>query len=376
MSSGRIRLRVFSLLSVTAAFALLTFEVPTSLAESRTGDVYALTNQSSGNSVVVFHHDGDGMLTPAGSFATGGNGTGSGLGSQGAVVLSDDSRLLLAVNAGSNSISAFGVSGDQLILLNTVSSRGIRPISVSVRHNLVYVLNAGGPPNISGFTISPSTNELVPLAGSARVLPGGAGADPAQVSFSPDGSVLVVTEKGTNLLDTFTLNDNGIPQPGVSFHSSGMTPFGFAFGHDNVAIVSDAFGGASGGSALSSYEVDDNGNLILVTGALGDTQTAACWVVVPQDGRFAYTSNTGSGTISSYVVSHGGSLALLNPVAASTGSGSAPTDMAVSENSRFLYVLSSGKGTISGFRVLADGSLMPVSSAIGLPAAAVGLAAR
>ena len=376
MSSGSSQLKVFRLVSAAAVLALLMSLPQTGLAEGPTGDVYVSTNQLTGNSVLVFHRDAAGMLTFAGSFASGGNGAGTGLGSQGAVVLSDDNRLLFAVNAGSNSISVFGVSGDQLTLLNTVSSGGTLPVSLTVQHNLVYVLNAGGTPNISGFAISPSTNQLVPLAGSTQALPGGAGAGPAQVSFSPDGSVLVVTEKGTNLIDTFTLNDNGIAQPGVSFASNGTTPFGFAFGHDNVAIVSDATGGPAGTSALSSYAVEESGNLVVVTPALGDTQTAACWVVVHQNGRFAYTSNTGSGTISSYAISDGGSLALLNAVAASTGTGSSPTDMALSDNSRFLYVLNSGNGTISGFRAQADGSLTPVTSATGLPAGAAGIAAR
>ena len=98
--------------------------------------------------------------------------------------------------------------------------------------------------------------------------------------------------------------------------------------------------------------------------------------MVPRNGRFAYTSNTGSGTVSSYTVSHGGNPALLNAVAASMGSGSAPTDMAFTDNSRFLYVLNSGNGTISGFRVQASGSLTPVTRAAGLPAGAGGIAAR
>src|SRR5262249_52282137 len=143
MSSGRFHISLFGLLSAVAV-ALLTFNIPTSLAEGRTGAVYVLTNQISGNSVMVFHRDATGILTPAASFVTGGAGTGSGLGSQGAVQLSEDSRLLFAVNAGSNSISVFGVSGDQLTLLNTVSSGGVHPVSISSRHNLVYVLNAGG----------------------------------------------------------------------------------------------------------------------------------------------------------------------------------------------------------------------------------------
>lgn len=248
------------------------------------------------------------------------------------------------------------------------------PVSVTVRHDLVYVLNASGTPNVSGFIIDSETNRLAPLAGSTRNLPDGGAAAPAEVSFAPDGSVLVLTEKATNRVDTFTLDD-GLAQPSVSFHSNGITPFGFAFAYDDVAVVSDADTGA-GTSAVSSYEVDEDGQLAVVTPALGDTQTAACWVTVPRNGRFAYTSNTGSGTISSYRVSEDGHLALLSVVAASTGTGSIPVDMALSDNSRFLYVREAGNGVVAGFRIGADGSLTAVGSASGVPAGAQGIAAR
>ncbi len=240
-----------------------------------------------------------------------------------------------------------------------------------VRGDLLYVLNAGGTPNISGFTIESPTNRLVPLAGSTRNLPGGVAANPAQVSFSPDDSSLVVTEKGTNLIDTFAVQDDGVVGPGVSFPSSGITPFGSAFGHDNAVIVSDA-----GSGAVSSYTVDEEGNLDLVTPALSDTQAAPCWIVVPRNGRFAYTANAGSGTISSYTVGENGSLALLDVAAGSVAHGSAPTDMALSNNNRFLYVRDGGNGAISGFRLNADGGLTPVSTIGGLPAGTQGIAAR
>ncbi len=361
-------------LSAAAVLALLVFVSQPGFAEGRSGNVYVPTNQSSGNSIMVFHRDAAGALTFVDSVASGGVGAGTGadpLASQGAVVLSRDNRLLFAVNAGSNSISVFAVSGDRLDLLDTVASGGTLPVSLTVRGDLLYVLNAGGASNISGFTIESPTNRLVPLAGSTQDLPGGAGANPAQVSFSPDDSVLIVTEKGTNSIDTFALEDNGVARPGLSFPSSGNTPFGFAFGHDNAVIVSDA-----GSGAVSSYTVDEEGNLDLVTPALSDTQAAPCWVVVPQNGRFAYTANAGSGTISSYTVGENGNLALLDVAAASVAHGSAPTDMALSNNSRFLYVRNGGNGTVSGFRLNADGSLTPVSTIGGLPAGTQGIAAR
>jgi len=368
------------LLSAVSVFGLLTICAQAGQADSRAGDVYVMTNQTSGNSVIVFHRDAAGVLTSVGSFATGGNGAGSGadpLGSQGALVLSDDQRLLFGVNAGSNSVFVFAVSGDQLRLLDVVPSSGIMPISVTVRHHLVYVLNAGGTPNISGFEIDSETNRLIPLADSTRSLPGGVAAAPAQVSFTPDGSVLVVTEKGTNHIDTFVVDDE-VPSSGVSFPSSGATPFGFAFAHDDIAIVSDAAGGAPGASAVSSYKIDEDNEdatLALITPALADTQTAACWLVTSKNGRFAYTANTGSGTISSYVVSEGGRLSLLRTVAGSTGNGSIPTDMAVSGNGRFLYVRN-GNGTVSGFRIESDGSLTLITTVPGVPDGAQGIAAR
>ncbi len=369
-------------------------------ARAETGDVYVLTNQSAGNSIMVFHRDAKGVLTKVGDpVATGGIGNGSGqlltpadiapLGSQNSLVLSGDGRLLFAVNAGSNTVSVFAASGDQLTLLNTVSSGGICPVSIAVQGDLVYVLNAGGTtPNISGFRIDAATNQLVPLSmqnlPATQNLPGGANAFPAQVSFSPDGSVLVVTEKGTNLVDTFVV-DHGLAQPGVSFPSNGTTPFGLAFGPHDVAIVSDAngppptVGPPFGPSALTSYRLTDDGSLTVVTPELSDTQLLACWVNVPTNGNFAYTSNTGSGTISSYTVSSRGNLTLLNPTAATiNGGASAPIDMAFSNNSRFLYVNDGVSGAIVGFRVGSDGSLtqVTVTSVNGVPIGSEGIAAR
>ncbi|HXH49568.1 MAG TPA: beta-propeller fold lactonase family protein [Terriglobia bacterium] len=378
MSCAKSRRTPIHFLFAVNVLALLLFMPQSSQAVGRSGNVYVPTNQTTGNSILVFHRDPAGVLTFAASFPTGGIGAGTGadpLASQGAVVLSGDNRLLFAVNAGSNSVSTFAISGDRLTLLGAVPSGGSFPVSLTVRDNLVYVLNASGTPNISGFTIQPATNLLIPLPGSIQNLPGGATAGPAQVGFSPDGSVLVVTEKSTNLIDTFVVDQNGVTQPGTFFSSSGTTPFGFDFGHDNVAIVSNV-GSGPAASSLSSYTVGENGNLNVVTSALGDTQTAACWVVVPRNGHFAYTANSGSGTISSYAVAEDGSPELLKVVAASTAGGAVPIDMALSDNSRFLYVRNGGNGTISGFRIEADGSLTSIATISGVPPGAQGIASR
>src|SRR5205823_4298169 len=105
------------------------------------------------------------------------------------------------------------------------------------------------------------------------------------------------------------LDKNGAAQPGTPFHSRRPEPFGFAFAPNHVAVVSDAVNGKPGAAALSSYDVR-KGNLKVVTAAAGDTQTAACWVAVTDDGAYAYAVNTASGTISSYSISVGGKLSL------------------------------------------------------------------
>src|SRR2546428_10557329 len=105
-----------------------------------------------GNAVAIFQRSAAGTLTAAGTVATGGTGTGSSLGSQGALALSDDGRWLFTVNAGSNDISAFRVSPAGLSLTDRHSSGGTKPISLTVHDNIVYVLNGGGSGKGSGVS--------------------------------------------------------------------------------------------------------------------------------------------------------------------------------------------------------------------------------
>ncbi len=253
--------------------------------------VYTLTNQVAGNAVAVFDRAADGTLTAAGTIATGGTGTGGGLGSQGAVALSDDGRRLFALNAGSNDVSVFSVGPAGLSLASRTASGGTLPISLTVHGNVLYVLNAGGDGNISGFTVG-ATGGLTPIPGSTQPL-SGTNVGPAQVSFSPDGRRLVVTEKNTNLLDVYAVDANGAAGARTSFTSAGGTPFGFAFGLRDLLLVSEA---AAPGSA-SSYILGRGGDLQVVSGAVLTHQGAPCWAVVTNDRRFGFTAN-GSGSVS------------------------------------------------------------------------------
>ena len=326
------------------------------------GALYSITNATTGNGVAYWARSSSGALTHVATYATGGVGTGAGLGSQGAVALDGD--VLFAVNAGSDSISEFAVKHDGLKLRSVFAANGVRPISLTVHKNLLYVLNAGSS-SITGFKVD-GKGRVEPLADSTQQL---LGTNPAQVSFSPDGSSLVVTEKGSQTIDTFAVSKGGRAQAGVSSPSVGATPFGFAFDPSGRLFVSEAAGSAS------SYSVDAAGAHV-ITGAALTHQGAPCWLVVTPNGRFAYTANAAAGTVSGFAIAGDGSIALLDPsgASASLGAGSHPLDESVSADGRYLYVLVDGRHTVAGYRINADGSLTLVGETGALPAGAVGLA--
>jgi 6-phosphogluconolactonase (cycloisomerase 2 family) len=333
------------------------------------GAVYTSTNDPAGNRVLAFRRAADGTLTPAGSFSTGGTGTGAVLGSQGALVLTEDHRVLYVVNAGSNDISSFAIRPDGLTLLGRVPSGGVRPTSLTVARDLLYVLNAGGTGNITGFT-GARHGDLAPLAGSTRPLSGDA-TNPAQVQFTPDGRVLLVTERATNVIDTYRVGADGRPTGPIVHASAGRTPFGFAVDHRGRAFVSEATD-----SSLSSYDIDRAGELTTLSAAVANGQAAACWAVVTENGRFVYTANAANGTISGYRVASDGTVRLLTPDGRTGVTGANPTDMALSSGSRYLYVLTNAAQAIRAFRVGPNGRLIPATGATGLASGMVGLAAR
>lgn len=363
------RLSRLTLSAVVGAGAVLALTATPVQAHTHRSDggVYVLSNQVNGNAVIAFDRAADGRLTAAGSFRTGGNGTAAGLGSQNAVVLDEGAQHLYAVNAGSDTISSFDVTQHGLRLNSVVPSGGDQPVSIAVRGGLLYVVNAGGDGNISGFAVH--HGHLRPLSHSTRALSGTAGA-PAQVSFTPDGKQLVVTEKATSLIVLYRLGRDGRAGLGAAVPSSGSTPFGFAFTREGRLAVSEA-----GPSAASTYEVRGNG-LRTISASVPNTEAAACWLVVTDDGRYAYTGNGGgSMSISGYRVGRGSSVTLLTADGKTATAAGGVSDLALSRASRFLYTRL-GDGTIGSYRVRPNGELAELTVTPGLPTGAAGIAAR
>lgn len=334
----------------------------------RAGKVFTSTNNAAGNEVLAYGAGPGGALALLARYPTQGLGTSAGLGSQGAVQLSSDGRWLFVVNAGSNSVSTFAVRPVGLVLMSVHDSGGLHPISVSERDGLVYVLNDAGSGNVAGFRNDGGT--LNPLAGSQQPLSAAGGTGPAQVSISPEGDLLVVTEKTTSRIVSYALAADGSAGAPLVTASAGITPFGFAFDRRNRLMVSEA-----SQSTLSTYRF--NGSTpVVISAAVPTTQAAACWAAVTPNGRYAYTGNAGTSSISLFSIDLLGRATLTLAAAASTGSNGGAGDIAIASHGRTLSILAPRTPAIHTFTVGSDGTLSPAASATGLPAGVVGVAAN
>jgi 6-phosphogluconolactonase (cycloisomerase 2 family) len=322
--------------------------------------VFVQTDNLAGNRVVAYRRAGDGALTLAGSYATGGLGgqlAGSQvdhLASQGSLAYDPGRRLLFAVNAGSDTVSVFAVGGDRLALRQVIGSGGAFPVSVAIRGDLVYVLNAEAGGSVHGYRIA--SGRLIPIPGSTRPLGLNPAATPqftntpGQAAFSPDGMQLIVTTKANGSdIDVFGVGANGrlSPRPVVNA-DPGAVPFAITFDPAGHLVIADA-----GTNALSTFALGPDGTVTPLD-TVGTGQSATCWVAA--DGGLLFASNAGSATVSGYASGAGGTLTLLGQTATDPGT----VDAAVTPGGRFLYVQTGGNGVVDEFAVSADGSLAEV----------------
>jgi 6-phosphogluconolactonase (cycloisomerase 2 family) len=338
--------------------------------------VFVQTNELTGNQIAVYDRGHDGRLTRVATYPTGGLGGAAApgtesdrLASQGSLVYDREHRLLIAVNAGSDTVSAFRVHGDRLRLVDVLPSGGQFPASVAVHGDLAYVLNSGGTGIVQGFRVDRHGLTTIPGSARARGLANGDPPDfltaPGQVGFTPDGGKLLVTTKAsTSAIDVFQVGADGLLSPAPVVNPS-ATPVPFAFTFDPAGrLVS----GEAGTSSVTTYTIQPGGTLTAPR-SQSDGQVALCWIV--RVGGFYYVSNTGSNTLSSFSIDSAGRPALVDAVAATTNPG--PIDLASSDG--FLYAQTGTNGTVDEFHINADGSLVLLGTVDDLPPGIEGIAA-
>ena len=385
-------------------------------APAAAGTVYAMTNSLAGNEILAYERAEDGTLSGPLHVETGGIGSGafensdtalivaSADGQSSPVDLGGGDEMVFAVNAGSDTVSAFRVTDGGLELIEQQETGGERPTSLTAKDGLLYVLNSagtgggaglcfGGMPTVTGFTIEDS-GELEPIPDSRRELSGGPMSGCAQVSFTPGGGVLLVSQITANTITAYPVNVDGALGLPVDNEPVGNGPFGYAFDGEGRLLVTENFQAAPGEGAVASYEVGADGILEPIGESVATGETDPCWFVVTPDGRYGFVANFGPsglledlpledrrGTISSFAIGDDGALALLEAQAAQVGVGAA--DLAVAGEGRYLYALNSVEGSVVGFAIGEDGALTLVTAVGGLPTnpvgplpVAMGLAAR
>ena len=324
--------------------------------------VFVQTDDPAGNVVVAYHRAADGTLAQARSYRTGGLGgvlDGSvvdHLASQGSVALDRTHHTLYVVNAGSDSVTVFGVRGDRLTRRDVVASRGSFPVSIAVHRDLVYVLNARNGGDVQGFRATRGT--LVPVRGSHRALGLDASATPefvntpGQVSFSPDGSRLLVTTKANgNSVDVFAVTRHGSLSRSPRVTSlPGTVPFAMSWDAWGRLVLAEA-----GTNTVATFRLGDHGRLHAIAAA-ATGQAATCWIV--RSGQRFYASNAGSATLSGYRVDRRGGLTSLGTTSTDPGT----VDATVTPDGTYLYVQAGGTGQVDAYRVRANGSLTPLGN--------------
>jgi len=356
--------KIFTYKSVALLAALsLAGAVRSDAQETSTtsGAVFVMTNSNTGNESLQFLRNPNGSLVSVGKTPTGGNGTGGTtdpLASQHSLLLTSDSRFLLAVNAASGTISSFAVIGAFLIPTGVVSTGGGFPNAIAQSGNLVYVLNASGNSNVVGFNLENGHLSRIPNA-TGYLTTGLSGG--SSLTFSADGKVLLVSERTTGVIDSFPVNADGALGGATVTSYPGI--FDFTTSPTNGLLIT------VGGPTVTSTSVADNGALKTVDST--PIFAGACWVVVTPKG-FVYGSTGAASIINGYSLSNAGAITAIGTGEAASIPGATILDLAVSSDGLFLFSLNSGNGTIGAWSINQSTGVLTANVGAALPASNAG----
>jgi hypothetical protein len=372
------------------------------------GNIYTQTNETE-NKVINFMQGADGMLsevervmtggmgTAGLSAATGENGVPDSLLSSNSVVTSMDKKYLFTVNAGNNTVSCFAIGGDgRLTLMDTQSTgnalMGKSGTSSTLAYNdadmVLYVGHSFGPDHIKSFKVE---GGKLMLTGEAKNVntPEFPDRVMTQVLLTPDRKFLLAftvfdakpTEAGLTpskgkSVTVFPVMDGGMLGEAMFREAGGVAPFAAAFLHGKPDMFVTVLA-AESGAVLS--KIDASGMITSSPIAKIDTMkngapaepSEVCWVSISEDDKYAFGTNFGYGTVSTYAIGDGMLKVAASESAMEPGDGkykglanivsSGPGDSVVSGN--YFYQLYANASKVVGYMIGADGSLTKVTEA-------------
>jgi hypothetical protein len=270
-------------------------------------------------------------------------------------------ELVAAVNNGSNTVAVYRRQGDGLKFEKLVTTTSA-PVSIDFGNDHMYV---AGATTVDSFVINGNTvgwrdgTTTLQLA-TGDVPPNGS---TAQIATLNNRRLLVTlkTDPDPGTVDSIALEDDGAVSDAlpaaVSAPAGSLTPFGFSVYPDGSAVITLAHSNQDG--------LFRNGTFTKIIDA---GQAAPCWMT--RAGKYLFTANTGSKTISRLIAT-GNNVFVDAVVAANVTGGGSPSD--IDSGNGVLGVIDRGAGlahlslfTYNGFGEL-TASGAPI--ALGAPAA-------
>ena len=334
--------------SISATAVLLLLAAGANIRAEGRGPTLAvtMTNDPASNAVKVYDATSGTLLQ---TLSAGGKG---GVAGNARGVKQFNGKLVAAVNNGSNNVALFERVGDKLVFQRLVSTSSA-PVSIDFGNNHMYV---AGVSTVDSFLMF--GNEVAFRDGTTGLVLAGGGIPPsgstAQVGVVDENSLLVSikTDPNPGTVDVLALHGGAILSAmptAVTAPTGTLTPFGFSVYPDGTAVFTLAHSNQAGLFRAGAFAT-----------VINVGQTADCWST--RVGKYVFTANTGSQTISR-LVGTGKNIFVDAPVAANITTGLAPADIDAAGG--ILGVIS-GASHLSLYAYNDFGELTPIGSAIDL----------
>jgi hypothetical protein len=305
-----------------------------------------MTNDQTANQIKVYDVDSGALLQ---TLATRGKG---GAGGNARGVRQYRGEILAVVNNGSNTVAVYSREGNGF-RFDTLVTTTSAPVSVDFANEHMYV---AGATTVDSFVMHRNTVDWLDGSASLELVGGGAPPDgsTAQVGAIDERQLLVTlkTDPDPGTVDVVRLRDGaivGAAPVAVGAPAGTLTPFGFSVYPDGTAVITLAHSSQAGLFRDGAF-----------TSVIDATQAADCWAT--RAGKYVFTANTGSKTISR-LVGTGNHVFVDASVAATIATGGAPADIDTAEGVLGVIDHGAGQSHLSFFNYSRFGEL----SAIGAP---------
>ncbi|CAL1706265.1 unnamed protein product [Somion occarium] len=378
--------------NTTASSQVIMLNTPNFVSE-QAGAVYFISNEPSGNFVVVGEVQDNGAVVPNRAVSTGGQGAHGvsdpigpdPLFSQGAIKASAKGQKLAAVNPGDNTVSLFSIDPKNPVDIKMIgtpqSSGGEFPVSVAFNKDATQlcVLNSGKVNGVNCYQVD-SSNGLVAQADTTRSLglnqttpPAGPANTPSHVIFNEDGTKLIASVKGTppnqpGFLAVWDVAEDGTLSKdftSIAPAAGGLLPFSLTnINGMNAVLATDAGVGFDIFDFSTVKNAQDGGNQTSAKNSVVpiEGQMATCWSSFSNETGNFYLTDVGTSTVTEVNVDKDLKGTIVKQYPQLNNSATIDNDVAQINGKDFLYILAAGATSIDVMSLHASGNATSLGS--------------